>query len=211
MSLQGVKRRAQGWRATGERYDKQDLRSLSAPFSEFTNCIFVDCEMGLANLNMAKLTGAVFHGARLYGANFGGAALTDVSFVDCDIEQASFAGATLRGVSFNTTRAAYSNFSGATLKTVNFRGCNLHGADLDIIEGKFLAFTDSNLWGAKAAFGCAFWNATFDETAAKRFAAMLSRVYPSREGRAALEDIAGDQTRVVCRLMRSQEEEGGQG
>jgi uncharacterized protein YjbI with pentapeptide repeats len=207
VSLQSMKRRAQGFQATGEKYERQDLRSLSSYLSNWTNCAFTDCEMGLADLNTSKLTGVVFNGCRLYGSNFNMATLTDVSFIDCDLEQASFRNAVMRGVSIGRTRGAYSSFAGATMKTVRFWKTNLHGADLDFVEGKSVEFDDCNLWSAKASFGCAFYSSTFDETSAQRFAAMLGRVYPTQDGREKLKALAGFQFRIVDRLMKGGSEE----
>lgn len=168
---------------------------------------------------MAKLAMADFSRSEFFGGmwdqceapmvQMGGCVLDGCEFVDCNLEQAVFVGSILKDVRFVRCRLAYSSFAGATIRSAEFVKSNLHGADLDFIENNHAVFDDCDLWGARASLGCQFWNGTFDERTCDRFVAMVARIHPDPDKRARLEGVAGNQLRVVKRLMDRREPEDG--
>lgn len=201
-SLVAKKRRLQGHAQQGGRFTDLDLRSAQAFQSAWEGVAFERCRSGMADFRGSRWVSCNLVGTEVYGASFNAATLHRVTFSNCDMEQASFLGANIRDVDFLNCRLAYGTFAGATLADVRFMGCNLHGADLDLAESKDVFYDNCNLWGVKSAFGCAFWNARFDDESCRRFAAMLARVHPDEEAQLMLRAVAGDTTyKAVCRLM----------
>lgn len=204
MSLQGMKRRAQGSRLVGESYKGLDLRSMSAYSSVWIDVRFDDCKMQLADMSGSTLTNVTFESCRIPLGNFSRATLENVRFVYCDIEQGVFAGAVLKDAVFDNCRLAYSTFQAATVRFACFLDSNLHGADLDYIECNEARYPGSNLWGVKAAFGCAFYNGSFDDDQIGLFAAMLARLKNSMGSTriVTLDELAAPKMAVVERLMK---------
>ena len=201
-SLVSFKRRMQGHVQQGGEFRNLDLRSGQAFQSAWENVLFDGCKASMVDFRGSRWVNTKVHGTTFYGANFNAATLHGVEFVDGDGEQASFLGAVLRNVVFRNCRLSYASFMGATFDGVVFTDCNLHGADLDVAEATNVGYLGSNLWSAKATFGCAFWNSTIDEESCNRFAALLARVHPDQTAREALIAMAGDNTyKAVCRLM----------
>jgi Pentapeptide repeats (9 copies) len=203
-----MRRKAQGWIAKGDTFVGEDLRSLSAFQSQFADCSFEDCKLGLADFTGARLYQTAFRSCSMPLSSFRGAILDSVSFIDCDIEQGAFTGAVLRDVRFFNCRMSYANLAATTLRTADFRDVNFHGADLDLLEAHGVSFLGCDLWGVKVGMACAVWNAKFDERAAGYFAAMLARVHPNEEAREKLISVAGRMAvKVVDRLMRERDHE----
>lgn len=196
------KRRAEGVKIEGEVFHRLDLRSMKAFGSQWIGCSFVDCQLDMADLRASKFERCTFQNSAVRLVNFATSFFEDSLFLDCDLEQASFMGAHFRDGGFKDCRMAYGDtmFQDATLKgRIRFEECNLHGSNLDFRESepKGVSFERCNLWGAKMAMGCAFWNATFDERTVQQFLALVARV--SQDSHIA--GLAGDQYRVVCRAM----------
>lgn len=201
-SLVSFKRRMQGHVQQGGYFQNLDLRSAQAFQSAWENVTLEGCKASMVDFRGSRWVTGKFLGTTFYGANFNAATLHGMEFVDCDGEQSSFQGAVLRNVVFRNCRLSYASFLGATLDGVLFSDCNLHGADLDFAEATDVGYLGSNLWSAKATFGCAFWNATFDTETCNRFAALLARIHPDQTAREALIAMSGDNTyKAVCRLM----------
>jgi len=204
-SLVSSKRRRQGHVQQGGHYDNVDLRSGQAFQSVWESVTFSDSRLSMVDFRASKWVNCHLTETALYGANFNAASLHEMVFLDCDMEQISFAGAVLRNIHFKDCRLAYGSFVGATLHNVIFEGCNLHGCDLDYAAASGVQYAHSNLWSAKSAFGCAFWNSGFTVETCNRFAALLARVHPDPAAKAALTAVAGEATfRAVDRLMAEQ-------
>lgn len=202
MQIVQWKRRAEAVKVEGEVFKGLDLRSMKAFGSTWTDCSFVDCKMDLADFRASKFERCSFQKCSARLANFSTSFFEDCLFLGTDLEQASFMGAHFRDGGFKDCRMAYGEtmLQDATLKgRIRFDGCNFHGSSLDFRETdpKGVSFVDCNLWGAKIAVGCAFWNATFDERLIQQFLALVARV--SQDSRVA--DLAGDQFAVVGRAM----------
>lgn len=208
-SIQAMRRRLHGQRIRGGTFHMKDLRSAQAFQSIWEMVTLADCWAGMADFRQTSWVGSKIENTTLYGANFFGSNLHDVELAGVDAEQVNFGACILKGVRFLNCRLPYSSFAGATLQDCTFVGCNLHGADLDFIEGTSVEYRDCNLWSAKQALGCAFWNSGFDAKTCNRFAAMLARVHPEPAAKAALITLAGDNTyRAVDRLMTEKPDDG---
>ena len=210
MPLLAVKRRTEGLVYEDETYDGLDLRSMRAFGARFVGCKFTDCKFDLADMRTVRLESCTFTGCSVTKVDLTTSTLDRVGFIGCDLEQTSMAGAYLSDVNFQECRMAYGDtmFQSASVKAnVTFDGCNLHGSNLDfrVSEAGALRFKNCNLWGAKAAFGCAFWQSEFDEQTCQRFIAMVARVHPNNDTRIKLMALAGDEYRVVDRVMRTGE------
>jgi uncharacterized protein YjbI with pentapeptide repeats len=206
MSLLTLKRRAEGLTYEDEVFEGTDLRSMRAYGAKFIKCLFKDCKLDLADLRNTRFDACMFENSSIQRVDFSTACLVGVSFTRCDLEQSSFMAAHLDDVSFAHCRMAYGDtlFQNATVRAkVHLLGCNLHGSNLDFrqVEPGALKMTDCNLWGAKTAFGCAFWQGEFDEKTCQRFLALVARVYPVNDVRVKLMSMAGDQYRVVDRAV----------
>lgn len=199
--LSKVKRRlGVGARFSGQRYEKQDLRSMTAQGSEWVECEFRGCKMGLGDFVGSRFIGCIFIDCQMDMTNFSNCMVTSCAFSGCSLEQAAFARADIISTKFVDCRMAYSSFLGATgRKHLSFTSCNLHGADLDVLECDrgLPEFYDSNLWGVKVAIGCQVFNGHFDLKTAQRFTAMINRMHPDSR----LASFAGEQAEVVERLM----------
>ncbi len=207
MSLVAIKRRAEGMVYEGEIYERLDLRSMKAFGAKFVKCAFRECKMDLSDLRNGRFEGCTFLHCDMQRVDFSTSSFASIIFEDCDLEQSSFSGCHLNDVDFKDCRMAYAEtlFQGATaFSNVSFEKCNLHSSNLDFRQAEpgTLRFIESNLWGAKMAFGCAVWQAEFDEKTCQRFVAMVARVYPENDTRVKLMEIAGDQYAVVDRAMR---------
>jgi len=206
VSLLAIKRRAEAMPFEDESYEGLDLRSMKAFGAKFIKCSFTETPLDLSDVRSTRFDGCTFLRCSIQRVDFSASVLEGCAFEDCDLEQSSFMGAHLNDVTFLNCRMAYGDtmFQGATVKRgVSFTKCNLHGSNLDfrVAEPGGLSFDDCQLWGAKAALGCAFWNAHFDEKACQRFVAMLARIYPSNDMRVRLMEIAGVEYKVVNRAM----------
>ena len=202
-SIVSFKRRLQGHVQQGGFFHDIDLRSGQCFQSVWESLTFSKSRLSMVDFRASKWTAASLNNTTLYGANFNAAGLHNVVFLDCDMEQASFQGAVLRNVHFKNCRLAYGTFAGATLHDVVFEGCNLHGADLDYAEATGVQYAKSNLWSAKTAFGCTFWNSGFDVETCNRYIALIARAHPDPDTKAKLIALAGENTfKAVDRLMR---------
>ena len=201
-TLVSFKRRLQGHVQQGGYFHDNDLRSAQAFQSVWENVTFAKSRCSMVDFRASKWVNSHLTETTLYGSNFNAANLNGVNFLNCDMEQSSFQGAVLRNVHFKNCRLAYGSFAGATLHDVVFEGCNLHGTDLDVAAASGVQYAHSNLWSAKTAFGCAFWNSGFTVETCNRFAALLARVHPDPTAKEALIAIAGEATyKAVDRLM----------
>lgn len=208
-SIQAMRRRLHGQRIKGGIFAGKDLRSAQGFQSVWERVTLTDCMAGMADFRQSSWVGTNIVNSAIYGANFFGSNLHDVELADVDAEQVNFGACILKGVRFVRCRLSYSSFAGSTLQDCAFIECNLHGADLDLIEGTAVEYRDCNLWSAKQALGCAFWNGKFDAKSCNRFAAMLARVHPDPAAKAALITLAGDNTyRAVDRLMTEKPDDG---
>ena len=202
VSLVAHKRRLQGHVQQGGDFQKVDLRSGQCFQSVWEGVSFTDSRLSMVHFVNSKWVGCTLDSTDIYGANFNAGSFHDVTFTGCDGEQVSFAGAVLRNVVFKDCRLAYASFVGASLTNVVFESCNLHGCDLDYAVANGVSYLKSNLWAAKVAFGCTFWNSTFGVDDCERFAALLARVHPDPEAKATLVRLAGAKTyNAVCRIM----------
>lgn len=211
MSLLAIKRRAESTTFEGERFEHLDLRSMKAFGAKFTHCTFHECKMDLSDMRTTRIDSCVFEGCELGKVDFSTSFVERTQFIGCNLEQSSFMGCYMSDVDFETCRMAYGEtmFLNATARSnVTFLKCNLHGSNLDFREAErgVLRFMESNLWAAKIALGCAFWNAEFDEKTCQRFIGMVARVYPDEARKARLIEFACDQYHAVDRVMR-----GGKG
>lgn len=207
MSITSIKRRAEAVKYEEETFERLDLRSMKAFGANFTTCVFIDCQFDLADLRSTKFTGCSFHRCSMRLVNFAVSFFEGSTFLRCDLEQASFMGCHFTSGLFSECRMAYGEtmFQDATVKGhLEFLGCNLHGSSLDFreVEPGALKMSDCNLWGAKMALGCAFWNGTFDQRAIRQFVALVARVGQDSH----LRELAGDQYGVVCRAMEGRKE-----
>jgi uncharacterized protein YjbI with pentapeptide repeats len=208
MSLLKIKRRAEGFQGDAEAFENLDLRSTKGFGSQYVGCTFTGCKMDLSDFRSSKFTNCTFIKCSMARIDMASSFIENAVFLECDLEQSSFMGTWFKEVVFKDCRMAYGEimFQMATVnRAVTFTGCNLHGSNLDFraVEAGELTFQDCNLWGARTAFGCAFWNANFDKATCDRFVGMIARVHPEKESQDKLEAIAGDQYRVVDRLMRT--------
>lgn len=202
MNLLKFKRRAEAMKVDGERFHALDLRSMKTFGSTWSDCSFVDCQLDLSDMRTNKFERVLFQNCSARAINFSTSFFEDCLFLDCDLEQTSFMGSHFRDGGFKECRMAYGEtmFQDVTMKgRVRFVDCNLHGSSLDFreIEPRGLSFEGCNLWSAKIALGCAFWNASFDERSIRQFLALVGRV--SEDPRIA--QLAGDQFAVVNRAM----------
>jgi len=201
-SLAAMKRRLQGHVQQGGLFRKVDLRSGQAFQSVWEGVAFEDSRLSMVHFVNSKWVHCHLDRTDIYGGNWNAASLHDVTFTGCDGEQISFAGAVLRNVVFRDCRLAYSSFVGASLDNCLFDNCNLHGADLDIAVATGVQYAKCNLWSAKTAFGCSFWNSGLGVDDCQRFAALLARVHPDPASKEILVKLAGEKTfAAVCRLM----------
>lgn len=198
-------RRLQGHSAENMTYDSLDLRNMSAFQSKWSGCKFIGCRAGLADVQASFFIDTEFVGCDLRMTNFRGTVIENTTFTGCELDQACFVGAILRNVKFVDCRMPLVNFSGATLRMAcQFIECNLYGSDLDFIEAGGQEFRDCNLWGAKMANNCQFWNSKIDEKTCRMFIAMIARIYPGAE-KEALVLLAGKEYTLVDRLMGEME------
>ena len=207
-SLQRLKHRLQGFKADGEVFQGQDLRSANAYGAVFTNCKFVECKMNLMNLDTAVLENVEFYGCTgLLSSYRVSSKMRNVLFDSCDLERASFAGSNMDGVTFKESRLAHSSFERSILLGVAFQKCNLRSADLRFHLTKNVSFEDCNLWGAHVSLGCQFFNAAFDVETVRQVIALAARLLPVGGDRDEMEIVAGSKMGVVERLMRDREDE----
>jgi len=202
LPITAYKRRAEGIRMEGERFLKLDLRSMKAFGSTWTDCVFDECQLDLADLRSSKFVNCVFRNCALRLVNFGTSFFEGTKFTNCDMEQASLSGCHIRDGFFGGCRMAYGDslFLDATVKgQTDFVDCNFHGSNLDFREADAgaLRFSACNFWGARFSMGCAFWTGHFDARAVRQFVALVAKA--SQDDR--LKDYAGEQYGVICRAM----------
>lgn len=208
MSLLRIKRRAEGFQGNDEPFDGIDLRSTKGFGSQYSGCTFTECKIDLSDFRSSKFTNCTFIKCSMNRVDMSSSFIENSVFLDCDLEQAAFMGTWFKDTVFKDCRMAYGEvmFQMATIHSaVSFIGCNLRGSNLDFrsVEAGELTFEDCNLWSARTSFGCAFWNSHFDKQTCDRFVAMIARVHPEKESQVKLMEIAGDEYRVVERVMRT--------
>jgi len=200
-----MKRRVQGQKFEGQTYDALDLSSMQGFGTSWVGCRFISCDLAGSDLRNSNFDSCHFFECDLMLANFsGGSQLRHVTFEGCRMKQSVFAGVhPIDDVSFRACQLHYSSFLDSTVRSISFLDSNLHGADLRFIECAEAEFQRSVLWNASVQLGCQFLGTqnTFDSRSADLFVGMVARLHPSEEKRAILAEIAGEEMRVVERLM----------
>lgn len=207
MSMTLGKRRMQGHRYDGEKFENLDLSSLDAFESVWVGCTFLNCDLTLGNMQKVDLSGCTFESCDLRAVNFMGARIRQVRFESCDLRQSAFVGVTpLDRVVFQSCRLQYASFYNSTARDSEFNESNLHGADLRFVESQRLKYIGSNLWGAYVQIGCQFFSSEFDERQCDLFTGMVARKQPNEEKKRILTETAGVSAKIVDRLLSTFEE-----
>lgn len=80
------------------------MTGFSTLDSEFTDTLFRDCKLDLAQFYNTKMRGARFEDCPLTGGDFRMTDLTGAAFVRCDLSDTDFTGATLAGVDLRSCK-----------------------------------------------------------------------------------------------------------
>jgi fluoroquinolone resistance protein len=102
---------------------KADLRGV-----RFSDCKFVNCDLGMARLDEAALKGVQFTDCKLIGLDFGVVQplLLEIGFSGCKLDYASFEGMKLKRTRWTGCSLVEANFVEADLTQAVFDGCDLH-------------------------------------------------------------------------------------
>jgi uncharacterized protein YjbI with pentapeptide repeats len=210
-SLTNFKRRLQGYKGISARYEKLDLSAANAFGSNWTEVAFEDCDFSGAIFKNAVFDRCQFVRCTGRLADFSTATFTDTGFFDSKLPQASFYASTFYAHLFSNCDLSFAIFADTSSRGLAFPDCNLHGADLRLREALLpVNWTGANLWGVQVAIGCAFFNGTFDSRQLRIFTALAARRHPNgaildERARLNLVEVAGDELKLVDRLMREQE------
>lgn len=205
-ALERSKRRAQGWRLKGDGFKGADLSGLVAYGAEFAQCYFEACQLTMADVRQGQCIGTTFDDSSMIGAGFAVSQFEEVHFLGCNLQGAVFDGAVFRACIFHECNLEFSSFKGATLRNVEFRQCRMRGADLDFMEigTQGASFIGCDLWSAKVALGCQFFNATFDERTIRMFVALAARKTKDE----SLLAFCGEEYDLVKRLVEGSDDGG---
>lgn len=102
--------------------DYREGEQKTFDIQDLAYCDFRAAKLSQANLEGARLHGAVFRDATLNGANFKGADLTNVDLHSANLHSACFEGANLTSADLKSAKLDYAKFEGADLTNADFRG-----------------------------------------------------------------------------------------
>ncbi|MBC3785074.1 pentapeptide repeat-containing protein [Spirosoma utsteinense] len=104
-----------------------DLSKVIFANTNFTNCRFEDCNLGLALLEGTKLDDVVFVASKLNSVNFGQCSAFGfhVDFQGCQLDYASFSNRNLKKTRFVDCTLLEARFINCDLSSAVFKTCNL--------------------------------------------------------------------------------------
>lgn len=202
MTITLEKRRMQGLEYRDLDVKGLDMSSCLAYGASFLECMFIECDFSLADLQATTMEGCTFLDCQFLLANFRGAKIRRTRFERCDMKQSMFVAVhPLDRVVFEECHLQYSSFFDSTVRAAAWLRCNLHGSDLRVMETNEANFQGSNLWNAQVRLGCTFFDSTFDTRNADMFIGMAARLHPDTGKKEALRELAGTAYNTVSRLM----------
>ncbi|MDA3937433.1 MAG: pentapeptide repeat-containing protein [Actinomycetota bacterium] len=111
-------------------FDGLDMRQMDLAGSQFTDCVFLDCNLGDAKLNGGQLKNCRFEDVGLQGTDFFG-----VQIIGCKLMAADFTkGTRLVATGFSHVNLDYAIFRGVNLSGLEFSDCSLREADLSLTD-----------------------------------------------------------------------------
>ena len=139
-----------------EKYEHIDfLKTDIKAFSEYENCVFINCNFYEANLSDIKFVACEFRDCNLSMAKTNGTAFRDVCFTSCKMLGIRFDSCNQFGLAFvfDGCNLSHSSFFQNKIRKTKFYKCDLEGVDFSQCDLSASIFTE-----------CKLHMATFDNT-----------------------------------------------
>ena len=136
------------------------------PFQNFSNMIFVKCDLSRLSLTSCNFSGCRFVNCQVDYTEFSHSDFSGATFIDSDISGSAFLWGTLYKATFRNCSLERVRFNYARMSKIVFDSCNLATAEFIQSALNRSVFTQCILDGCKMA-GSEIKNAVFNEVSAK--------------------------------------------